>query len=219
MKDLTITQEYMICAVNENGKISGFSTEKQVCFVAAGLLEMQLENCIKINKKNVIVTAELPADKMHLKPLYDFINQSKPVKLEKVAEAYNCSLTDKRLSEFMDAVGTSLESMGFVKISQTGLFGNKQSYIPTKEAINYVIDLIRSELLEDGTVTADIASLMILLDKSKVIKTYFSSFEQKEIKTKLKQITNSETGKIVKDMVDYVEGMIVIMSSIVLFCN
>ena len=41
MKDMTLTQEYFICAVNGKGKISGFSTEKQVCLVAAGLLELQ----------------------------------------------------------------------------------------------------------------------------------------------------------------------------------
>ena len=43
MKDMTLTQEYFICAVNGKGKISGFSTEKQVCLVAAGLLELQMD--------------------------------------------------------------------------------------------------------------------------------------------------------------------------------
>ena len=50
MKDMTLTQEYFICAVNGKGKISGFSTEKQVCLVAAGLLELQMEGCICIDK-------------------------------------------------------------------------------------------------------------------------------------------------------------------------
>ena len=53
MKDMTLTQEYFICAVNGKGKISGFSTEKQVCLVAAGLLELQMEGCICIDKKQV----------------------------------------------------------------------------------------------------------------------------------------------------------------------
>ena len=39
MQDLSITQEYYICAVNEKGRISDFSTERLVCFVAAGLAE------------------------------------------------------------------------------------------------------------------------------------------------------------------------------------
>lgn len=43
MQDLSITQEYYICAVNEKGRISDFSTERLVCFVAAGLLDLQLE--------------------------------------------------------------------------------------------------------------------------------------------------------------------------------
>ncbi len=37
MQDLSITQEYYICAVNEKGPHFDFSTERLVCFVAAGL--------------------------------------------------------------------------------------------------------------------------------------------------------------------------------------
>lgn len=56
MQDLSITQEYYICAVNEKGRISDFSTERLVCFVAAGLLDLQLEGCLSLDKKNVTVT-------------------------------------------------------------------------------------------------------------------------------------------------------------------
>lgn len=214
MKDLTITQEYLICAVNEKGKISGFSTEKLVCFVAAGLLELQLEKCISIDKKKVSVIGELPADKMHLKPLYEFI-KPKPVKMENILEAYNYSLTDKRLNELMESVGVALIDMGLVESEKTGVFGNKKSYIPKKEAINRVIDMVRAELLEDGDVTEDIVALVILLDKSKTLKRYFSEFEQRELKNKLKEIVNSTNGKMVKDMVAYVENIITIMTVIV----
>lgn len=215
MKDLTITQEYLICAVNEKGKISGFSTEKLVCFVAAGLLELQLEKCISIDKKKVNKIGELPVNKKHLKPLYDFINQPKPVNIEKVLEAYNYSITDKRLNELMETVGVALEDMGLAESAKAGVFGNKKSYVPKKEAINRVIDMVRAELLEDGEVTEDIAALVILLEKSKSLKRYFSEFEQREMKNKLKEIVNSPNGKMVKDMVEYVENMIAIMTVIV----
>ena len=45
MKDLSIIQEYTICAVNEKGKFPALSTEKAVCFVTAGILELRLEKC------------------------------------------------------------------------------------------------------------------------------------------------------------------------------
>ncbi len=211
MQDLSITQEYFICALNEKGRISGLSTEKLVCLVAAGLLEMQLENCITINKKEVNVTGELPAGRDYLKPLYDYINQSKAVKIEKIMEAYNYSFTDKRLDELVGAIGSSLTMLGLVETAQAGLLGSKKSYIPKKNTINGVIDMVRAELLENGEVTDDVAALVVLLDKSKSINKYFSEFERKEINTKLTAIINSPNGNMVKSMVEQVNNMISIM--------
>ena len=57
---------------------------------------------------------------------------------------------------------------------------------PNANAVHYVVDMIRAEFLEDVEVTEDIALLIVLLDKSKLLKTYFSKYEQKEMKQKLK---------------------------------
>lgn len=214
MKDLSITQEYLICAVNSKGKISGFGSEKLICLIASGLLELQLEDCIKIDKKRVTVTNNLPDEKLYLKPLYDFVNQQKPVKLEKILEAYNYSFKDRGY-ELVNSIGASLKDLGLVEVTRTGIFGNKNAYIPNANAVHYVVDMIRAEFLEDVEVTEDIASLIILLDKSKLLKTYFSEYEQKEIKKKLKEITNSDTGKSIKDMVNNVEYMITMMNVLI----
>ena len=214
MKDLSITQEYLICAVNSKGKISGFGSEKLICLIASGLLELQLEDCIKIDKKRVTVTNNLPDEKLYLKPLYDFVNQQKPVKLEKILEAYNYSFKDRGY-ELVNSIGASLKDLGLVEVTRTGVFGNKNAYIPNANAVHYVVDMIRAEFLEDVEVTEDIASLIILLDKSKLLKIYFSEYEQKEIKKKLKEITNSDTGKSIKDMVNNVEYMITMMNVLI----
>ena len=214
MKDLSITQEYLICAVNSKGKISGFGSEKLICLIASGLLELQLEGCIKIDKKKVTVMNNLPEERLYLKPLYDFVNQQKPVKLEKVLEAYNYSFKDRGY-ELVNSIGASLKDLDLVEVTCAGIFGNKNAYIPNSNAVHYVVDMIRAEFLEDVEVTEDIASLIILLDKSKLLKTYFSEYEQKEIKKKLKEITNSDTGKSIKDMVNNVEYMITMMNVLI----
>ena len=214
MKDLSITQEYLICAVNSKGKISGFGSEKLICLIASGLLELQLEGCIKIDKKKVTVMNNLPEERLYLKPLYDFVNQQKPVKLEKVLEAYNYSFKDRGY-ELVNSIGASLKDLDLVEVTCAGIFGNKNAYIPNSNAVHYVVDMIRAEFLEDVEVTEDIASLIILLDKSKLLKIYFSEYEQKEIKKKLKEITNSDTGKSIKDMVNNVEYMITMMNVLI----
>lgn len=214
MKDLSITQEYLICAVNSKGKISGFGSENLICLIASGLLELQLEGCIKIDKKKVTVMNNLPEERLYLKPLYDFVNQQKPVKLEKVLEAYNYSFKDRGY-ELVNSIGASLKDLDLVEVTCAGIFGNKNAYIPNSNAVHYVVDMIRAEFLEDVEVTEDIASLIILLDKSKLLKIYFSEYEQKEIKKKLKEITNSDTGKSIKDIVNTVEYMITMMSVLI----
>lgn len=219
MKDLAITQEYLICALNSKGKISGPNTEKLVCLVASGLLELQLENLIKIDNKSVVVTNSLPDTKSYLKPLYDFINKSKPVKLDAILETFVYSITDKNFHEFFNSVGASLANLGLAEVTHSGILRNKNAYLPKATAVHYVVDMIRAEFLEDVDITEDIASLIILLDKSKLLKTYFSEYEQKEIKNKLKKITDSDTGKLINDMIDYVESMIALMSVLIVTNN
>ena len=64
------------------------------------------------------------------------------------------------------------------------------------------------EILEEGEVTEDIAALVILLEKSGVIREYFSRYEQKEMKERLAAITKSPEGAMVKEMLDYVNSML-----------
>lgn len=213
MKDLTITQEYMICVLNEKGKMSElFGVEKIVCFVAAGLLEMKLEGCIAMEKKKVCVLSDLPEKLTHLKPLYDYINGYKSVKIEKIIEEYTYTFTDKRFFELVDSVGKSLLEINLVQEKEAGIFGKRKYYIPTKDAVHYVIDMIRSELLEEGEITEDIVLLTILLAKGKIIKKYFSEYEQKEIKSRLKEILNSADGHMVQEMIDHIENMMNMMT-------
>ena len=59
MRDLTLSQEYLLCAVNEKGRLPHLGVERTVCLVAAALLELQLEGCVAVDKKYVTVTAPL----------------------------------------------------------------------------------------------------------------------------------------------------------------
>ena len=119
------------------------------------------------------------------------------------------------LEGLMAAIGDSLVGRGLVEPVQSGLLGRKQGYRPTREAIHSVVDLVRAELLEEGEVTEDVAALVILLDQGKCLKPYFSAFEQKEMQAKLQAIAKTPSGKAVRDMVEYVENLIAIMTVLV----
>ena len=205
MNNLSITQKYFICSLNEKGKISQVSSEKLVCFVAGALLELKLENCISIEGKNVTVIRELPCDLNYLKPLYNFINQKGTISLKRLFSTYNYLLTDKRLNELIESVGDCLALNGVVEVKEKGMFSSVKKYIPKKQIINMIIAEFRGGILEDGEITDEIITLITLLDKSKILKTYFSKYELKEIKDKIAKITNTPDGKIVKEMIQYIE--------------
>lgn len=205
MTDLSVVQEYMLCAVNDKGVISAMDTDKQVCLVAAGLLELQLESCIAIEGKILRAAAPLPENRPYLKPLDDFIREKGTMKVSALVEAYCLSLTDKRLRALWDAVGQSLVSLGLAEAGKAGLLGSKTAYVPRREAVGSVVEMLRAEVLEDGTMTEDAAALTVLLERGKCLKPYFSAFEQKEIREKLRRITASPEGRLVKKMAEYVE--------------
>jgi len=213
MRDLSVTQEYVICIVDEKGKISGLSSEKAVCFVAAAILELRMERCIVIDAKKTSVTGSLPADRQYLKPLYDFISQKKQMKLSKILGEYCLSLTNKRYHELLDEVGASLVKMGLVQERKIGLLGNKKGYTPAPETVRSVVEGLRSELLEEGKISEEAAALAILLERAKCLKQYFSKFEQKEIKEKVRVLMDSPEGKLVKEIADYIETILVIVSA------
>lgn len=212
MRDLSISQEYYLCAVNEKGSISSFAAEKPVCLVASALLDMKLADCIEIENKRVQVIGDLPEELSFLDSLYDFIHVGKPVKVEKILEEYTYSMTDKRLKRLMADLGRSMEEDGITKEVVSGLFGGKSSYVPNQKAVELVIDKVRAEMLEEGTVTEETAALVVLLDISKSMKYYFSKYEQKKIKEKLERLLHDPNGKMVKEMVDYVQNMMAMIT-------
>ena len=111
----------------------------------------------------------------------------------------------------MGGIGGELEKMGLATRTPATLLSN-EGFAPVKGALDGVIDLVRSELLEEGEVTEDIAALVILLEKAGIIKNYFSPYERGQMKDRLKAIVRSPQGRQVGRMVEYVEGMLSIMT-------
>lgn len=207
MKDLSITQEYMVCTVNGKGTISSYNQKAIVCLIVSGLLEMQLSKCISISDKKINVCSELPEHMTYLEPLYNVINQGKPMKVEKAVEAYTNAFTNKKLYALEDAVMESLKKADVVESVKAGLLVSKESYAPKKEIITGIIEKIRAELLEDGEISEDVIALTALMEKTGNLKDYFSKYEQKELKNRVEAIKKSDAGTLAKEMIEHIEAL------------
>ena len=212
MKDLTLSQKHLICIVNNKGKISGYAAEKRVCMIAAALLDLKLAGCVRIEQKTVAAIQPLPETCSHLKPLYDFIADKSPIKIIKLMDAYNMSLTDKKFSELFNSIGDSLAGFNLVTVSSGGLFAKSKRYLPSAEIINQIIDGVRTEFLGKSKLSENTAALMVLLDHSKMLKEYFSDSQQKQMKDRLQTVMESVNGQLVCQMVRHIEQIVSVIA-------
>lgn len=204
MNDLSITQSYYACAVNRRGAFPLLAEERQICLVAAGLIELRLAGCIAVEGKRIRITAPLPAECACLQPLYARLDRDKPLSLEKLVDLYSFSLSARPMAELTAAVGQSLCAAGLADEAKGGLFNSQTLYLPRTEAIGHTVDMVRAELLEDGPISDEAAAVAVLLDKSGCLKEYFSPFELRQMHDHLAALSRQPEGRNIQDMIDYV---------------
>lgn len=212
MKELSVTQEYFVCALNGKGKIEGFSKDKLNCFVAGGLLELQLAGCIAFDGKTAFAIGELPEELNCLKSIYDVIAKDESIDIEEFLKAYDYDINDRQLNELVKDIGDFLESIDFAETIKSGVFKKKKTYFPKREIINRVIEKMRSNMIKPGSITEEAAALFILLDRSMYLKEYFSIFERNDMRENLIAAVKSGENPHIGQMVECVENIINMMS-------
>lgn len=214
MKDLSFTQEFFLCALKQKGSTTLMnSMESSTCLLAGMLLELLLDGDIEIDeKKKVLIKQPLSSEKPYLASLYGFIQTNKPMKVETIAE--KLAFDFKKPDELFQLVGNSLAKDGYVtQESQKGLFKSKSRFIPNENEVTKVIEKLRAEFLEEGQISDEVLVLGALLNKSGLIKRYFSQHEVQKLKERLKEVKQSEAGVLVKKMVDDIDTWMVIIST------
>lgn len=81
----------------------------------------------------------------------------------------------------------------------------RKAYVPNAEALKAVVEMMRAEMLEAGEMSEEAAALVMLLEKSKCLKAYFSDFERKEMKQRVKALMGSPNYKLIKELMDHVD--------------
>ncbi len=214
MKNLSFTQEFFICALKPQGSTTlTNSTESSTCLLAGGILELLMDGYIALDdKKKMFISKDLSSDKMYLTPIYELIKTDKPMKIQTIAEKYAFDFT--LANEFFKSVGYSIVADGcVVEQGNQGLFKNKVRFKPNENEVTKVVEKLRAELLEEGNVSDEAIVLGALLNKSGLIKKYFSKYEMQKLNDRLKEIKQSEAGVLIKQMVDYIDTWIIILST------
>lgn len=211
MDDLSITQKYLLCALSNKGKIPALNFERIIAIAAAGVVELMMDDVVEFDGKKLSVKRMLPKEKSYLSLIYDYIEKKQPVNFKTVVEHFSVAFTSKNSDELIDSIGDTLVAAGCVKQERRGIFGNKNAYIPDEKAVDYIVQNIRAEILEDGELTEDIAALTVILDKTGELMKVFSPYEKKAVKQRLKEIKNNPKNKEIAKVINYVEELMVVI--------
>ena len=207
MKDLTLTQEFSLCQMNKKGKLVGKpSVMPNFALGIATLYELYLNDNISLAKV-IEIKKEPNKELKHLVLLYDFIKKQKKLELKSVVQKIcfddkliklifdNCKeqlLTDDCLEEV--AVKGFLNTSKIATISKAG-------------STDFVIQKIRTEVLEDGEISENTIPLIALLAKTKKLEDYFSKYELDVLKTRIKVLKTDEQYKFMFNTIKEMESL------------
>ncbi|MBU3876382.1 GPP34 family phosphoprotein [Faecalicatena sp. AGMB00832] len=210
MNRKSVIQEYYILAVNEKGYMPSMrADESNAGLVAAGVMDLLLNEVVMIERKKITVVKEIPGELGHIASLYAYLKE-KPRTIDKLMNDYMFS-TGKRLKELTTEIGESLLSVHAVTEEKGGLFGNKIVYIPEPGSKERLVEVLRSAVLKEGRITPHDMALLCILKETKNLNQYFSKSEGADLKTRLKELKKDPQSKQLAEMVNYVEDMTAII--------
>jgi len=207
MKNLSTTQQYFLCILKKNGKISSLEMEKTTCLAASAVVELLMEDILAFDGKKLSIQVALPEEKSYLRQMYDVVVKKQPVKFENAIEYFSFNFTDKYINRLIEDIGESLAELGCVRKEKGGFMNGKTLYIPNETDVDHIVQNIRAELLEDGEISEDIVVLTALLNKSQDLQRYFSSYEKQALKKRLAEIKENPQNELIHKATEYIDTL------------
>ena len=207
MKNLSTTQQYFLCILKKNGKISSLEMEKTTCLAASAVVELLMEDILAFDGKKLSIQVALPEEKSYLRQVYDVVVKKQPVKFENAIEYFSFNFTDKYINRLIEDIGESLAELGCVRKEKGGFMNGKTLYIPNEADVDHIVQNIRAELLEDGEISEDIVVLTALLNKSQDLQRYFSSYEKQALMKRLAEIKENPQNELIHKATEYIDTL------------
>ena len=207
MKNLSTTQQYFLCILKKNGKISSMEMEKTTCLAASAVVELLMEDILAFDGKKLSIQVALPEEKSYLRQVYDVVVKKQPVKFENAIEYFSFNFTDKYINRLIEDIGETLAELGCVRKEKGGFMNGKTLYIPNEADVDHIVQNIRAELLEDGEISEDIVVLTALLNKSQDLQRYFSSYEKQALKKRLAEIKENPQNELIHKATEYIDTL------------
>lgn len=217
MKNLTVCQEYTLCLLNKVKKNNGNLYEGKYpgCIALAAIFELFLSEKIALDdKQKVIIKNPIDSDVEYLNVIYADLSNEKPKTLKKWMEHYLAGYSNKPIKRIVESVIDSLDKKECLNLEiKNGFLKDKILFNTNMSDVNHIIEKLRAELLESGTMMAETVILASLMHQSGILVDYFSKHEVDQLKTRIDEIKKSDnwaTTSLVKQVVDELDTVLII---------
>ncbi|MDT2658344.1 hypothetical protein P7E02_00605 [Enterococcus hulanensis] len=201
MKNLNLSQQYLLFTMNRNGKISSINYYVGMCLVMAGLLDLQEAQVIELDQKEIIILSDqLPEELEYLNCLFEKITQLKKKRIDKLATAYGATFFEKDLKLLVAQTRNSLIDLREITVETDG---NTLSYLAKEKTIAQLV----ARLENLNCLDYDGLKLAILLKKSSYLKKYIEKPERKMLERKIKDVKHDPVAKQTQVMISQLDWL------------
>ena len=216
MEDITITQKYALCMLKEKKNL--YSSEIMPYLIISMIVEMMIDDNLEIIDKNKVKLNDKMPVCVYNQKLYAIIKDMKKeeVSIKDIITSICYSFGSKKIKSIVEPLKEEMvkSELIFLK-NKKGLFGNKQNIILNDEKFNNVINKLRSQLLQNKTMTDDIILLFSLLNLTKFLKNIITKYEKDILDKKLKELEKTEIAQKVRIAKDVIDEMIVMYAAFI----
>lgn len=168
---MKISEQFVLLA----GTANKLKYHSKLTTVAAVIYDLILDGAIRLDEKNCLVINQQSAGKLtnFEEKVYSIIKKYSPVKM--------FILIGKMYVDFKAS-----------SIHKDVMSGLKSQRIDLDKKAHSIIEELRADVLEEGTMSEESSILLLLMKQSKCMSYYFSKHERNIVANELKSLKNSK---------------------------
>jgi hypothetical protein len=191
LENLTVAQEFSMVVISapQPTKIRLRGYYSQLYTIGAALIDLLLEGQLRLTSQARLEPTGLPAKDSGEAALLEIVQAARRPKTMKGWITYFMNRSGKKAAIFKALIQPLLLN-GLVRQENYKIcwFFPAKRYIADFSGKDRIVQRMRAELLEDGPVSLETSALVMLLEAIKLLKHFFSDYEQQQLKVKLARL-------------------------------
>ncbi|ONI39178.1 hypothetical protein AN639_10435 [Candidatus Epulonipiscium fishelsonii] len=190
MNDLTLTQQYTLCAMKNNGEFGEWHSEDLMLEVAA-VLELVQRKLIKFrNDQTIKIVDKLNLECSHLQPVYEIIQENEPMEFDELIEEFENNYNADVKEDLFENVKNILMVKGALVEDKNSRWDDEPIWYPKNNVIKLLMEKLRPNSICNAIGETE-ALLATLLSDIGVLRKNFSESEIEILKDQVDDMSEN----------------------------